>query len=202
MNLPPAIGFGPQPGPGGWGTASFVATSASAALQESIQQFHQQLNDTLHQQTASALANLSAQCVTAITADGINLNQVALTASSTVYLNTYFEGGLELRNITGYTPPPPAMANMDLTTYLGTSVAGVVPDANGLPSNFVVVGAVYFGLNAYQQNITLIHEALHTGSGLDDPLLAAQLGLGNNLSKQAASDSITDWLALGCAPVK
>jgi hypothetical protein len=69
----------------------------------------------------------------------------------------------------------------------------------------VVVGTSFFTQVAYggsllaSQDITLVHEALHTGTGLGDTALAQQLGLGN-MPQPAASASISLWLALGCLP--
>jgi hypothetical protein len=118
-----------------------------------------------------------------------------------VWINSYTEGNLELRDISGYVPPPPNMPNMNLSTYLGSAAAATIPDASGQASNNVVVGGIFFNATAFQQKITLVHEALHTGTGEVDSELANDFHLGDNLPESAASAAITAWLANGCAPV-
>jgi hypothetical protein len=49
---------------------------------------------------------------------------------------------------------------------------------------------------ASSQNLTLIHEALHTDTGLNDVDLARTLGL--NVDAGTASQVISLWLGAGC----
>jgi RHS repeat-associated protein len=179
----------------------YVPLLSPIGIKEAALRLHTQINNTLHRQTSDALRNLSSDCQDAIKADGINLSAVAATAANTNYFNTFTEGNVELRDITGYVPPPPNMPNMNLSTYLGSAAAATIPDASGKASNNVVVGGIFFNATAFQQNITLVHEALHAGTGEVDSELAKDFHLGDNLPENAASAAITAWLANGCAPV-
>jgi hypothetical protein len=158
------------------------------------------LNNLLHNEANNALNNLSSQCKGALKNDGINLGSTEATTSSTQYFDTALpvDGALTVRDVTG------APDDETLVQYLGNSVAGTLPTASGSAANDVVVGALFFSQNAAGQAITLVHEALHTGTGLGDVALAGELGLGKFTNTpagiQAASDSITDWLAFGCMP--
>jgi RHS repeat-associated protein len=166
---------------------------------------HIALNMILRAQTAEALRTLSSRCQQALTSAGINLSDIAAIAATTEYYSTYFEGHYKVRDISGYVNPE--RPNQTLAQYLGSARAGTLPNALGGAANFVVLGVTFFTETTFgsslaeSQNRTLIHEALHTGTGLDDVELAEKLGFGR-LPQQAASYSISSWLAGDCAPVK
>ena len=187
----------PYTGPG----SSFQAAAGQLAqysqylaIMSSASQYDQQINNTLHAQAANAFGNLSAQCAKALTADGINLNQVALNASSTVYYNTFFDGNDNVHSITGG-------PNKTLSAYLNGNVAASIYDANGNVANDVVLGPGFFGEDAVAQNTTLIHEALHTWLNLDDLQLAARLGLGNLPNTQAGADTASNLISAFLSPI-
>jgi hypothetical protein len=166
---------------------------------------HMALNRTLRKQAAGALDNLKSPCKDAITKAGINLERVKQTAASTEYYNAAsLEGSWFVSNITGYQTPD------NLAMFLGGARARLLVNRWGEAMNSVVVGSSFlngapFGTVENSQNITLIHEALHTGTGYDDPALAKTLGLGSFKNDQigisAASQSISTWLAYDCPPV-
>ena len=166
---------------------------------------HLALNMRLHAQTAEALRNLSPECTKAITEHGIDLNHVAEVAASTEYYDgSSSEGNFLVREISGWVEP--SDKDQNLRTYLGSGRAGTLPDVSGNASNDVVVGTRFrtetikgVSLEA-TQNLTLIHEALHTGTGNRDSALAYELGLGK-MDQPAASASISLWLFNNCHPV-
>ena len=160
---------------------------------------HRLLDAKLRAQTAVSLANLNQNCKNALSADGVDLGQVASVASQTEYYNTNsFEGTELVSSIAGGT------INDTLIQYLGGARAGVLPGIYGWATNNVVVGSLFFNQIGYgatildSQNITLVHEALHTGTGLNDPQLALKLGLGSfdtsGAGISAASQSISSYL--------
>jgi len=164
------------------------------------------LSNRLVAEAENALRNLSAQCQKALAGDNINLGAVEATTASTTYYDAAIppEGGFEVRDISGYANP--LNPSQTLAQYLGTARAATLPNAAGTGgANFVVVGTSFFTQIAYggsllaSQDITLVHEALHTGTGLGDSPLAQKLGLGK-MPQNAASTSISLWLALGCPP--
>jgi RHS repeat-associated protein len=165
----------------------------------------------LRAQTQQALWDLSRQCKDALAAHGIRLNQIEVTASSTVYYNSLVQGAIEVRDITGYNNP--LNPNQTLGEYLGSARAATLPNSTGTgAANYVVLGTSFFTKVAYggslaaSQNITLVHEALHTGAGLGDLDLYNQLGFAPidvaNLTPvqvvQVAGGTISLWLAEGC----
>jgi hypothetical protein len=107
--------------------------------------------------------------------------------------------------VTGYVNP--SNPSQTIGDAIGSSRATVLFNASGGVSNTVVLGAAYFSATtlgqtlAASQNVTLIHEALHTGTGLNDEALAGRLGFGEGLPHIAASNSISIWLATDCPPV-
>ena len=163
-----------------------------------------QLNRLLHAVVANAFANLSAQCESQLTADGFNVNAIATTASTTAYYTTQQFGNVTVASITGYVNP--SDPGETLSQYIGDGNAAVLYSSSAQLSNDVVLGANFFtfDLGGYgttvlaSQIISLLHEALHTGTGLNDQVIAGMLGYGNNLSPDQASTDISDWLSAGC----
>jgi hypothetical protein len=73
-----------------------------------------------------------------LSAAGIDLNQVAINASSTEYYSAQFEGGDKVRQVSGYDLGPPGQT---LRQYLGGSVAAALLSYGGVSiTNQVVVG--------------------------------------------------------------
>jgi len=166
--------------------------------------WHRELNKRLRQETTDALRNLSRPCKDAITGDHIDLGFVASNAQRTNYFNAAspFEGSLFVRDIAGYP------TNENLTQYLGDNVAAVLLGIAGTVTNSVVVGSAFFSTIQYgsslaqSQDITLVHEALHTGTGQGDADLAntLQLGFFSNSAggNEEGSRAISNWLANDC----
>jgi hypothetical protein len=164
------------------------------------------LTSALRAQTATALGNLSTRCKNALSADSINLNAVESTAARTQYYNAGATEGTQLtvRNVTD------APDNETLMQALGSNIAVTLPGVFGSVANDVVIGSSFltgtqFGSTvAASQNIVLMHEALHTGTGLNDFQLASKLGLGDfpatTDGHAAASMSISYWLEYDCPP--
>ncbi len=83
-------------------------------------------------------------------------------------------------------------------------------NANETPNSQIVLGPGFTkpfdgtqfdsDLLARYQNSILIHEVLHTYTGLNDIDLAEKLGLGTFASGKAASTGIADFLYDGCRP--
>jgi hypothetical protein len=166
---------------------------------------HKVFNGKLHQQSSTALSNLAKPCKDSIAQAGIDLERVKQTAASTQYYNAASsEGAWFVSDITGY------QTQDNLVMFLGNARARLLLNRWGQAMNSVVVGSSFlneapFGTVEYSQDITLIHEALHTGTGLDDLKLAERLGLGrfdqDSVGISAASQSISIWLAYDCVPV-
>jgi len=179
----------PNPTPGGGGGLSTL-------------ELHNVLNTRLRAQTAEAIRNLSQKCKTALAEAGVDLGTVATIAASTTYYRVEFEGHYQVREISGYVNP--LHPNQNLKQYLGSARAATLPNAAGTgAANYVVIGSAFFTQTVFgadlatSQNRTLIHEALHTGTGLNDVDLAIRLGLGK-LPQYAASVAISSWLAYDC----
>jgi len=187
------------PGAPGWQLGS----SGGGA---SIQQQYTALNSIQRAQAVNAISNLGSRCVNALTADHINLNQMAINASTTNFYDTYLTGNVLVSSVSGYSDP--TNPQMTMSQYVQGSVAAALVNSNENIINSVMLASVYFtdvefgDSLAESQNITLVHEELHIVTGVGDTQLAAMLGLGNNLPATAASLSISNWLSDGCAPVQ
>jgi hypothetical protein len=126
---------------------------------------------------------------------------VAATAATTNYYKVSTEPDAWVSNDGGV---------WSAQTAVGDAVAATMVDANGVPTNTVVLNTSFdnlqfAGLNvAASQNLALVHEALHTGTQLNEFQLAAKLGLGtfdNTLEGlKAASLSISLYLRYDCPP--
>jgi RHS repeat-associated protein len=167
--------------------------------------YHQELNTVQRAQAVMAIQNLGSGCDHALQDVGINTSSLAAVASGIEFFSTYYgEGGLQVRNISGYTNP--VHPNQTLSQYLGSGRAATLPLPNGTASNDVVLGPLYFTQTGYgsdlasSQNITLVHETLHVMTGLGDSALVDKLGFGN-LPQNAASTAISNWLATDCPKV-
>jgi hypothetical protein len=68
------------------------------------------------------------------------------------------------------------------------------------PNNQVILGPLFFGETAAGQSETLLHEVLHTYTGLDDIALGTALGLPASLlvDTDLASNAINTYLTDGC----
>jgi hypothetical protein len=77
---------------------------------------------------------------------------------------------------------------------LGT-LAFVIEDRRGIPSNHVVLKASFFTAVRSEQDIVLIHELLHVFSAKNDENLARDLGV------TGGSPGIQDWLRKDCGRV-
>jgi hypothetical protein len=175
------------------------------------------LNAIQRQQAVSAITNLSQPCQQAITADNINLQQMAVNAASTNFYSTDVFGSLSVQSVSGYLDPD--NPNETLSQYVGNGIAAALYGSNNTITNSIVLNSAsyfYFTSGSYgtslaeSQNIVLVHEEMHIATTLDDIGLAARLGLGNfgqvpgmtpGQAETAASMSISSWLEDGCAPV-
>jgi RHS repeat-associated protein len=85
------------------------------------------------------------------------------------------------------------LANMGAAAFVGVN-------SDGTPNNQVVLGPLFFAESAASQAITLIHEVLHTYTGLGDIALGAALGLPASLlqSVSSASPAISQYLSDQC----
>jgi RHS repeat-associated protein len=191
---------------------SLALDNFSGASQIKTGNPHGSLDGILRRQAVDAIRNLSHQCQQALTDDGFNLQLISITAASTEFYSADSEGTFEVRNVSGYVNP--VDPSETLRDYLGSSRAGTLPNAAGAASNYVVVGRLYFTKGAFgqsltaSQNTTLVHEALHTGTGLGDVAIYEQLDLGTIPKGMSASDAlakasngISSWLANGCPPI-
>jgi hypothetical protein len=160
-----------------------------------------QLNSIQRGQAAQAVEGLSSNCDDWLSADGINMNQVAATAAAATYYATYLEGSLTVNSI---------VASFDTSTLnqaVGGNIAISLVNAFGQFANDVVLGSLYFTTVEYgpnlatSQNVVLVHEALHNATGWGDTTLASNMGLGDFPNTpagiQAASQAISNFLA-GC----
>jgi RHS repeat-associated protein len=83
---------------------------------------------------------------------------------------------------------------------LSSSYGFTGANSNQSPNNQVVLGQLFFDENAAGQAETLLHEVLHTYTGLDDQQLGAALGIPASLltDVDTASGAIHTYLTDGC----
>ena len=81
------------------------------------------------------------------------------------------------------------------------TVFALVSESQGgsIAGNRIVLGSDFFGLTNNQQAMILLHEVLHTYTGLKDQDLAAKLGLGTFTNTLNASSAITTWFDQRCS---
>ena len=107
----------------------------------------------------------------------------------------------------------PGVANLPMTNWGFTSSmstgtflsddnlpAFVGENDNGTPNNQIILGPVYYAQTTAMENVILLHEVLHTYTGLNDIPLGVALGLPSSLLTDidAASAAISTYLNLGC----
>jgi hypothetical protein len=159
----------------------------------------------LQKQTQNALENLSPHCQDALKADGIDLKAVDAFSGTAQFIDEALQGS----QIVDKLVPPnggdtPSQTVSEFLVDLGPSWARVA-FPSGYPlayTGVIVVSKAFDGLPLRQENLTLVHEALHAFLGQGDIQLAGTLGLGtfddNNLGRMLASNAIRDYLKHGC----
>jgi hypothetical protein len=177
-------------------SASGGSIGGGAAGDTAIAKF-QRLNSIQHSQAALAIKSLSSPCQMGLTADGINLSSVAQNAANTVYYSTLDSGDLTIGSIA----PGADGASMTLKDYSSGANAVSLQTPSGTVLNTVILTYNYFYyIGAYDsnpaigQNITLVHEALHTALNLNDIALALKLGVYYGTDSSAASTAISTFL--------
>jgi len=160
------------------------------------------LQDKLQAQLAEAWRTLDKGCQEALSAH-FNLSKVAASSADIVFYDTR-----DNRTAAFHTYDVSGDRDLAFPT-LGQSVEGAVATVlwgrDDKISNKVALNGTFFTLTYTEQNLTLVHEALHVVSGMGDQALAEELGLGRYdrtvAGGHAASESIANWLTYGCKPV-
>jgi hypothetical protein len=100
----------------------------------------------------------------------------------------------------GWTGPGASTTTVGSFFAGNTTTYGFTSIYNGGAGNQIVLGALFFTLSPAMQAAGLLHEVLHTYTGLNDINLAGALGLGAFKSISAASSAITGYLDNNCYP--
>jgi RHS repeat-associated protein len=165
--------------------------------------------DTWRLQALGAILNLSKGCQDAL-GQKWNLYNGADSLAYKVNGNnpnadSFFDGRTDaVKNsyLSSWGWTDPDAKTTTVGSYLSNpGYAALVSVNDGHAGNQVVLGEQFFGLNAQAQGVILVHEVLHTYTGLNDTDLAEKLGLGANLNIAAASLAVSNYLSFGCVGV-
>jgi RHS repeat-associated protein len=184
----------------GCGAKSGISATQMIDLASQVMQANK-LNQIQRAQAVNAINNIGPGCESAFEKKGFTATNLSVVAAGITFYSTYFEGGLTVNSITGNGD------NETLSAYLGDARATTI-------GNDVILGPEYFTQIGYgatlaaSQNITLIHEALHVGTGLNDGQIfttfnlsswQAQWAANNNGQILSASQTISYWLSTDCS---
>jgi len=156
-------------------------------------------NNKMQNRAYAAVKGLGHGCKTAFAEKGISIDAIAENSLRTKYYDVHVWKDTPILSISGYVDPLGQVKTVG--QYVGTETAAVILDQNNKITNGVILGEPFFSASPQRQDITLVHEALHTGLNLGDSALASKLGLGENLSRDAASASISEYVKYDCKPL-
>ena len=160
-----------------------------------------QLDLSMKGQAAGAVQQLGAGCQFAFFDKGFNVEALLSVVFHSTFYSEYLSGGLKVSTVSGYVNPTDP--NQTLSQYVGTARAGVLPDSSGGVGNQVILATSFFTTIGYgasllqSQNITLVHEMLHVGTGQNDQQLFNFFNL-KAFDQGTASSTISYWLSKDC----
>jgi RHS repeat-associated protein len=190
--------------------AGDIAGQVAAAIQQAqglaaLAMLAAQRGDALRQQASTAIRNMSANCQSALGQlynlyDGPT-SLLAKIGGSSPNSPTFVDvSGFSFYGIlpVAYFDPNAGIAvkTMAISDYLGIGGFAFALTSNG--RNDILVGAAFDAETTADQNLTLIHEALHSYTGLGDVDLATKLGLGSFDNPLAAGTAIQNYLKSNC----
>jgi RHS repeat-associated protein len=158
-------------------------------------------SNSLRNQAASAIQNLSPNCQTVL---GGMYNLYNGNTSLLYEVNAQNPNAptfIDVNSLAGITSSFTTVGYwtgngsvLPVTTAMGTIFAGLY----STQYNTVLVGSIFDSMNQQQQNDILLHEVMHAYTGLGDVALAAKLGLGSFANTAGASIALNNFFSSNC----